>query len=342
MKPRKSYIFWCIFPALIAALPLQTRASCNDLLAPALSFLTIDRQIDERYGLISATRVPNGQLGVRVKKENVIQFLRDGWPTLKQLAEEDDTTVTEMLSDYFTMIEFLVQETIDPKTLGGSIKAATALNRHAVNDLENAHLEKKVNAARTLVAFWGMSVMAYEMEKGRRLTPSFNPLDPIDSEFVERVLMSLEESTLDHLVALIDGMRAKPVDLSVVLQPWEYKPFVRAVDPSPAPPAKPVRQLAIVLKENLELEAEVPYIAPNILGRTYTVTLSPAVIKDFKNGDRGVIQRLLRGVLTGNGHKSGIKTLFDLGPKIVEVKGVLNGHKRLFGCLDGMSQIETG
>jgi hypothetical protein len=94
---------------------------------------------------------------------------------------------------------------------------------------------------------------------------------------------------------------------------------------------------ALAVRERLPLKAHHPYSYLNSRNEQYTVTLSDDITALLKTDQKDVIYKMLRSLLTGQSGASGLKALFDIGPKIVEVKAIFNGHKRLLGCIEGRS-----
>lgn len=292
---------------------------------------------------------PASEAGLAVLKLNskmVKPFYFEVWPKIKARAHEQGRTVHDIVEEYFTLGHLMMEEDVTVSEL----KVASNLGISKVHLSFLAELENLGPAAKmgnrewmlvthTYSAFMSLAVLANILEATYREYPSFHPLKRLSENQVMAILDSLEEASLEHVASHIERRREQ-YDPKRVLGPGVklvLKPIVGetiAEDLIRVDSTKE-SQLAVVLKNKLPLISGWVYKWKDSSEDKYTLALSPEIVHDSVSGEYDSIHKLLRGLIGGNRFKSGIKTLFDIGPNIVEVRNFVAGHKRLIGCLDG-------
>lgn len=346
-------LFW------VLTLPFFAHATCEpDLtgLAQSPTFEQLFKQIFEAQ----ARQSKNGIVYILISEDTLKKFWRETWPEITRLAGEQDTSVEALVVEYWSMIDLIAEEMDLNKQQVAHIRALSASVPQACRELSEIAPGSKMkprnwsNVKVLYDALISLGHLAFYLESNWRERPSFNPLDPISAQVVRRIFESIEKSGLEQAALLAQTIRGQttPVlaDVGGEESPAgeEVPPSLRNVGPSDhdfgaqvlEPADRPgistgESRLALVLSHNIPLRADFPYEAVTLFGRKLMVTLSPKLVGEYQRGEAAVIQRLLRGILTGRGDKLGIKTLFEIGPGIVELKAIMNGHKRIFGCLDG-------
>jgi hypothetical protein len=274
-------------------------------------------------------------------QDAIKRFWRVGWPYLQSLAADNELSVKDIVSEYLTLYEFLMDGVgRDEKYMAG-LRASNLEVIRAVETMENAPENAKMKASqwRTAYAihagFRNIALFAFHFERQWRETPTFDPLAPLSPVQLQAILDSLEYATLDNIIAITEYHRPSAPALERVAS--EESP------PGAAEAAAPFdeheRSLSEVLKQRIPLRADVAYQARTVFNRELTVVMSPELVKSAQNGDGETVRRLLRGIFYGRGDKNGIKMLTDIGPGIVELKAIMRGHKRILGCLEGQSLV---
>lgn len=295
--------------------------------------------------------------GFEYTPEELKRFWAETWPDLRQMAKDSDISLSQLFDSYFDDMEFVIQafHEIDHPEKSGKLferehrdfKTALALLESRGN---NAKLKRNHWAALHVVAEGIFSLMSHLVtfqakQKGVDQIALVNPFAAITTTQLRNLFDGLDDITddqlLDHTIALSDAYK----DLHQRLENGPERP-----PPSPvatptvipaAPPALPTTELD--LTNSADLNAVLRFRLPLTAGKTYDarsrerefkVTIDPRIVREDQGGDNDAVRRLLKGIIRNN-ERNGIKMLTDIGPKIVELKAVMRGHKRIIGCLEG-------
>jgi hypothetical protein len=329
-----------VFFALALVSAPAVASQCEDEVqtpksTPRLTFETIARSI------------PSGDNGLGVLKlsSKVIQpFYYDVWPKIKARAEEQGRSVHDIVEEYFTLGHLLLEQdaTVSEIKLTSNL-SVSKVHLSFLAELENLGPSAKMRdrewtlVMHTYSAFMSLAVLANILEPYHREYPSFHPLKKLNEHQVMLILDSLENASLEHVAKHIERRREQYAPKRV-LEPVRLvlKPIVgesMAEELIQVTPAVE-NQLAVVLKNRMQFVSGLVYKLKDASDEKYTLTLSPEIVKASQDGEYDSVHKLLRGLIGGNRFKSGIKTLFEVGPNIIEVKNVVAGHKRLIGCLE--------
>lgn len=283
------------------------------------------------------------------------KFVKSGLPYLKRLAAENETSVRELLEEYVSIVDLTLEtyskfgfeeakERIIFSQMKNFRRIPEILDQLALRSkLRRTDWELIRGVSIDLALF---STLVVNHEELTRSVPSFHPFGVQDEDYFRRLFLSIDTDALENL-AIVDHYsdialekRTRPPVRDEETKEEIVLPVERDILPEePGEHSSPVdesnRNLGYRLKHKLSLNEYETYEAKTIFGKELSVTFERALIKSFEARDRDVIVTLLKGILTGRGEKSGIKTLYDVGENIIELKAVMNGHKRIFGCLEG-------
>lgn len=309
----------------------------------------------------------------RLSKKFVEQFWQVIWPELLTEAAANETTVAEMFEEPLLLMRmYISQLDVSPKDM----RTMDANLSNLVNDLKGlqglkpggklkgSHWEK---IPRILSGLYAMSLVVYNLEYVTLSEPTFDPLAPMSTKHIFKLLESLDETVLDAMSLaaeesnrlLRESKQPKPnapdslkpednrapeapshrdeVDLAEqVPQSISSQPEQLIAQPQVSPPVLS-DDLYVTLKLGHPLEVTKVYRAKNPRGEEFSIQISPEIAEEYMNGERETVRKLLKSIVHGTGLKSGIKNLFDIGPGIIELKSVFHGrgHKRILGCLEG-------
>ena len=286
-------------------------------------------------------------------------FHRQGLPELERLAAENDLTIAQMLEDLQTSLHLILEltgessEQLDLKLINlrshlNGLERVVRLPKLKAN-----HYARLRSAMGTLVPMSFAVAMAHLDQDG---ITHINPYAPITATYVRDLLSAADDGVLDHaLIEMaqlnkrhaedvafyksISGRRVAvtpPEEVAAEVEPEPPGSDV-PVEPTPAPLAElDDHDLASLLKSQIPLRPDHVYAAHTSRGVTFDVTLSPLLLKQHDDGDGPAIRRLLRSILIGRRH-AGIQILHGRGEGVIEIKAMVHGHKRIFGCLEGRS-----
>lgn len=272
---------------------------------------------------------------------DVKKFWREGWPAVKEMARENETSAFDIIEEYFIQWDLLMPYADSTarklahrqQEIVGILAAFRAMENVAIDQkLKSQHWQYIKEIFR---GFKSLAQFASLMERTFRTEPSFDPFAAIDRAQIQHILDALENVSLDHLSEMgqrLRGEEEKPTEAAAISTSSPPLP-IQIDEPVADQPVE--RRLAEVLKRDLPLRADVVYSATNAFNNEMDVLLEPGLLKGLKNGESEIVRRLLRGILLGKGFKSGIKKLAEVGKGIVELKAVMHGHKRIFGCMEG-------
>ncbi|MGE3759974.1 MAG: hypothetical protein AB7H97_19560 [Pseudobdellovibrionaceae bacterium] len=294
-----------------------------------------------------AKTIPSGDNGLGILKlpPKIIQpFYYHVWPKIKARAEEQGRSVYEIVEEYFTLGQLLLEQdlTISELKLTSNL-SVSRVHLSFLAELENLGPSAKMRdrewtlVMHTYSAFMSLAVLANILEPYHREFPSFHPLKKLSEHQVMLILDSLENASLDHAAKHIERRREQYAPKRV-LEPVRLalKPIVGESMAEELIRFTPTQenQLAVVLKNRMPFVSGRVYKLKDASDEKYTLTLSSEIVKASQEGHFDTVHKLLRGLVGGNRFKSGIKTLFEIGPNIIEVKNVVAGHKRLIGCFE--------
>jgi hypothetical protein len=284
--------------------------------------------------IISRTIRSRRQGGIALSNQQVETFWRKGWPYLRKLAADDGISVSEFLAERLALVELAKEywrANVD------HLHAQMNVRNAAIAALEALPPDAKMKTrqwdlVRIVVGAIGdMSMIVSYTQIAHELPLTVDPFAVYDAKAMETLFDGMEDVSLDMIIA--EEKKEESADPAAPLVPEQ--------EPAPviSPPLVPAEVHPFTLAE-LVRAGEVPQS-----GRTYAavtpwkhrlqVEFGPGIIDLYSSSDSQIVQRLVRSVLTGRGDKAGLKTLFTVGKKIVELKTVMNGHKRIIGCLDG-------
>lgn len=289
-------------------------------------------------------------------EKRVERFWQVTWPALMNFAQENDMTVEEMFREPMLLVQIYTsqlgsgteQNRLVEVVMGGLLKDMAALQNMKVGGkLKATHWER---VPRVMAGLHSLMELAFQIEKIHLDEPTFDPIAELEFNNILRVLDSLDDSILDAMSLTVEEQ----------IREWNYEhrrenikssPAVNLVSESSAdasvtisaPAVKPVGQetispsneLKIALKQDIPLSSATVYLAVGAKGEKFTVHISQDIVEDDRGNERYTLRKLLKSIIHGAGGSVGIKTLFDIGPNIIELKARVEGHKRVIGCLDG-------
>lgn len=321
------------------ALADQAGVDCSRALG-GLTFAQID------LNMARETQYYRGQSVYNFSKDAIKDFWRKSWPVLVELAAENQTTVENVFSEYLVLFEISAEATKSiwaPKFIGelkgfapqllaairrlGQISDPQALKSKQWRDVDTVF-----SGAKLLADF------ASAYERDTQAQPSFDPSGLLPPPKIFHVFDVLENITLDY--ALLLEQRALPEvqdSAKTLAAPVDKLGKDDKLHEGSDLIVPQQASLARTLADGEILHASTTYTATTVFGRQLNVSVSQKIIDDFNGGHRQVLSKLLRGIITGRGDTTGIKTLFDIGPRIVELKARIRSHKRILGCLDGVT-----
>lgn len=307
---------------------------------------------------------PVGYVRIQRATKDFNIFWSEGWPYLKNRAAEAGVSIHDLVEEQLELLDLI--RTTNSKFTPDVLKAQRDSKTRwlaAIQRLESIPLDKKMKPPQwQIVRTVGESIttialMAVHLEETYRDFPSVDPFGKIGAKYLERVFDSLDNSSLDRAAKLMEldrqnkEYREQMKELlkerdALVAQLAKIDQIDEAqVNPEPqiATPETSDEQsefaltseLAAVLRDGIPLEAEKVYHASTPRGENLTITLSESIVKEARNGEDKNIRRLLKSIFLGNGYRSGLKTLYEIGHGIVELKVIGNAHRRLIGCLEG-------
>ena len=337
-----AYTFLLLFPLWAKAI-----GPCDH----ALNHTPTVGEVVKRYGLIAS----RGNV-IYANDKELKDFWQSGWVELVHMAQENETSVSDILFQYYERQIFLSQQLAE---YNENIKK---FERYTDSDLEsfrssaqlletfkpNEKFKKKHwDALKNIyILFHRLRAFVITFDtaaKDDNESASIDPFAPLNSTQVRILLDVLEEITADVTVELAvwaqEGFKSQgspqpqtEVQAPVQIQPSQAKPLFHHTE---AELSEDTNDLATVLKSKLPLQADKVYQTKTIRDQVLSIYIDKSIVRDDHGGDGQVIRRLLRSIIVGRGDKSGIKMLADLGPQIVELKAVFHGHKRIIGCLEG-------
>jgi hypothetical protein len=281
-------------------------------------------------------------------------FVNEALPELWRLATENDITIARLLEDLLATLTLYFEM--------NSVKSPRErkIEMHNIRaSLENVErligrTKFKVNHHQKLAAIMSVLQVAGAVLGRSQITHDgvtrINPWGPFTRDYVTNLLIAADEGLLDRALA---DQEAKTVRFARQRREFDERRARARLEATPTisseaietpvassepdlgePPPTDERNLAMVLKLELPLRTDWTYEAETSQALRLRVQLAPSLLKQEGGGQRAVVRRLLKGVLIGRDH-AGVKVLAAVGPRIIEVKAVLHGHKRILGCLDG-------
>jgi hypothetical protein len=257
-------------------------------------------------------------------------FAKEGLPELNRIATENEMTIGQLIDDMFASFE-LIMERIDGGT-DRNLKTQMRNLRSNFDGIEKLIGRSKLKANHYLRLQTSMLVLqmsgifiAHDQLR-HQSTTRVNPFGKFDRPYIFHLLSSAEDGFLDRIIGEID--RETRFEEEAARANKAKRAAAEVV------PSSDETNLALVLKDDLPLETDRVYRAESSAGVHLNVRIESALVKQSETGHRPAVRRLLKGIMVGKSH-AGVKLLTALGPKIVEVKAILHGHKRILGCLDG-------
>jgi hypothetical protein len=319
------------FVALVASffsLDAHAAGSCAKLMKRQAAFAAAP--LHQKIKSITTPKSPT-----QLNEDIVKRFWRFTLPYLTKQAATSSMSLSDLVGEYFSMYELVMAE-VDPLA-AGRLAATRESFISSAQSLEKLTYDKKIipNDLEPIRQFLsGLQHLAqglavFDVLAGR----SEIRIDPrtVDRPSTIRdMIEAFEVHTLDTVVANFDRLKDQ-----IRLRELETARLADEEVPEEEPMAYETN-FAAVVREELPIQANFQYQITNGRGEEMNVVLSDDVIEHLDGSDQKIlIYKLLRSLLTGQSGKSGLKTLFDTGPKIVEVKAVFHSHKRLLGCLEG-------
>lgn len=307
--------------------------SCQKLLARKEAFAAAD--LHQKLKMVTAPKPP-----LQLSDEKIKEFWQTGFTFLKGLAASHSTTLKDLLGGYFAMYELVMNE-VD-STRGAQLSEAHTRFLQSLEKLENSPVSvKKFGPYRDdiLILLEGLQHLAsglgvFDALAGRKEL-RVDPQTVHDPKVIRFMFEAFEMHTLDSVVANYD--RAQDEIRRAQYEDWMSGKFGDVDDFFTKDESDFEENFAAAVREKLPIKAGHSYKVTNARNEEMTVVIAKEVtdLMLVHGSERDVIYRLLGYIMTGRGDTSGVKTLFTIGPRIVEVKGVFHGHKRLIGCLEG-------
>ncbi|MGE3759973.1 MAG: hypothetical protein AB7H97_19555 [Pseudobdellovibrionaceae bacterium] len=330
--------------------PFAMALPCEDEVAPTTF---------EKINLIVSSS-PIGYVRVQRSSKDFNVFWSEGWPYLKRRAAEADVSVHDLVAEQLELLDVIrsTNPNFKPDVLK-SQRESSGKWLKSIERLEAIPLDKKMKAAQWEIvrsvgeSLTTIALMAVHLEETYLEFPSVDPFGKIDAKYLSRVFDSLDHSSLDRAVKLAEmdrETREYRAMMKVLLKERAQleELFARAMtevqttaaeEPETESAEEPIfelsNELAVVLRDGIPLEAGKIYHASTPRGENLTITLSENIVKEARNGEDKNIRRLLKSIFLGNGYRSGLKTLYEIGHGIIELKVIGNAHRRLIGCLEG-------
>jgi hypothetical protein len=298
-------------------------------------------------------RSSRGEVLSRVAQERVTRFWNAGWPALNQIAKDSEISVAELFKIYYDLVNLWISEAGGPRDVAVWTSLATEVRR-AVELLSQLKPGQKMkgnqwDAVRSLHSgINSLGLFVVSLERNWRTYPSFNPYDVKyeDPSSIMALFDSAENLSLDLIIRDLYGESENQPEEAEAEDKAEQQVTslgqeqIGTIPDSTNESERTVSsdmlsRLEYVLRGNLPLHHETVYVSKNPRNKSdLNVLLSKQIVEmDDRHGNQ--LRRLLRSIAIGNGFKSGIKYLSEIGLDIVEVKAVMKGHWRLLGCLKG-------
>jgi len=287
--------------------------------------------------VVSANASSCGQalMGSHSLRTYSISFWQQGWPYLEKQALEHGTTPAKMIEEYLTLQDLIYTEgRLYDENTSAKLQMLREQTITRINILQsfanagNLKPEHWEQVHQVMSALFSLAQLAYELERTWTPVPSLDPRAPLTPAQLDQIFTSLENSTLDHAAALASQYRDH------VLPETDPIELIAETEPATNTPVNPESNLARVLENGGALSDEIEYVALTAKNVELHVKLSRELIKDAHTSEANVLRTLLRSIFTGRGDR-GVKLLTDIGPRIIELKARINGHKRILGCLEG-------
>jgi hypothetical protein len=342
-------IGWFVLALANAALAMPCEKNVS---APPTTFEKIN---------LTISASPRGYVQITRSAKDFTLFWNEAWPYLKNRAAEADVSVKDLVAEQLELLDLIrtTNESFNPSVLKVQRQAMDRwLN--SIERLEKIPLDKKMKSPQWDIvrsvaeALSTVGLMAVHLEETYLDFPTIDPFGKLDVKFIERVFDSLDHSSLDRAAKMIELERQRKEYYAIMKLLVKEREALEALSKSgeneevveeqaavleePAVEASDFAlndELAVVLRDELPLESGKIYHATTPRGENLTVTLSESIVKDARNGEDKNIRRLLKSIFLGTGYRSGLKTLYEIGHGIIELKVIGNAHRRLIGCLEG-------
>ena len=316
---------------LIGLFAVEARATCEG----PLTFAT----------LLAKSTLVNAR--GKVPLRSVETFWAEAWPVLTAAAAARGISVADYYQDHAELLLVNYGEFRSPATIEGYRKSLDGA-RSAIRKIEAFPPEKKLKAAHwQLIRFAhdGVYLLARHasmLEPTRLQFPSFDPFADLTRAQAMALVDSIELSTLDSVIAVhqtareTEARKHRPPNAALpeaIAEEDTSMLELPAATEEEAATAGDEFDLRTWLQSKRTLEANRSYHVFNGFNQKLALILRPEFMKDYAL-EPDVAHRLIRSIITGRG-RTGLKVLFSRGPKIIELRHELHGHKRIFGCLDG-------
>lgn len=278
----------------------------------------------------------------------LLAFARSGWRYLGEVAHDSGTTATDILieaSGVADLINKSCREALgtikeyQPHNQALFTQAFIRLGKFDITRRPKAKDWSALEITAIRIRLLAKSVVMAQRHFTRR--PTFDPFGTMDAEWMQQFLDALQILTLEDAQDMVDilvGAR-RALDAAAVARSDTIDPGPTASTQFSTSPELGEKEtsLNVLLKaERVAFDPEVSYWARVAQGETYVVTLSDKLVAELSGPHERQGMRLLRSLVAQQSAKSGVKKLFTLGPKIIELKAVMRGHWRILGCLDGL------
>lgn len=273
-----------------------------------------------------------------LSKDKARAFLKSGWPLLESQAREKSISIKELLGDTIALMELYNSQNPGAWRSERSERFLASID-YVERAVTNGKLKQRdwMHVERLMSGFYDIGVHVSWAQYLHFMKPTFHPYSRLTSGHFEKVFEAIEELTWDRLLEdLMPRPRRENLKFEEVIQNPEE--IDRSEGQAPVPDSfvsHETRNLALALKLDIPLVEDQVYQAKTIYGRELEVTVESEIVRAMSDPNEArVIRKLLRNIVTGRGSISGIKRL-DLGPDLIEIKGIFRTHKRIIGCLVG-------